>query len=106
MDCHLFWHIRRSSCVTEFNREMVGVAIKSITSSDMPELTTDGNTPKLAVRDFAVLVACIRNTAKISAGKELVSKREKKAEKKETEGKKRVISAYSQQAPRAKKGRG
>ena len=63
--------------MTEFNCEMVGVAIKSITSSDMTELTTDGNTPKAAVKDFTVLVPCIRNTAKITPGTELVLKWEK-----------------------------
>ena len=49
----------------------------------MTELTTDGNTPKSAVRDFAVVVPCIRNTAKIAAGQELVLRWEKKDGKKE-----------------------
>ena len=102
MDCHPFWHIRRSSCVTEFNCEMVWVAITTITSSSMKELTTKGNTPKSAVRDFAVLVPCIRNTARIESGKELVLKWEKKANKKRRREEKEssVHSASKLQAPR------
>ena len=99
-DCHPFWHIRRSNCVGEFNSELVAVEIKVISSSTMKELQTDGNAPTSCVSDFTVTVPCITNTEDVAPGAEVVLKWEKKAEAKETDGKKRVISAFTAQAPK------
>ena len=79
MDCHPFWHIRRSSCVTECNCEIVEVAITSIIFSEMREVATEGNA---LVGNLQVVVPCIRNTEKITAGQELVLRWEKKDGKK------------------------
>ena len=109
MDCHPFCHIRRSSFVTECNCEIVEVAIKSLMCSDMREVTTEGNTPKLAKSNLEVVVPCIRNTAEIAAGQELVLRWEKKDGKKDgrcpLRGVKRVSITRSEQAPSPKKGR-
>ena len=109
MACHPFWHIRRSSCVTECNCEIVEVAIKSLMCSDMREVTTEGNTPKLVKSNLEVVVPCIRNTAEIAAGQELVLRWEKKDGKKDgrcpLRGVKRVSIPRSEQAPSPKKGR-
>ena len=82
---------------------MVEVAIKSFIGSDMREVTTEGNTPNFAISNLEVVVPCIRNTAKIAAGEELVLRWEKKDGQHEL--RKRVINALSEQAPSAKKGR-
>ena len=79
---HPFWNIRRSSCVTECNCDMVEGAITSMFCSDMREVTTEGNTPKLAKSNLEVVVPCIRNTAEIAAGQELVLRWENKDGKK------------------------
>ena len=105
-DCHPFWHIRRSNCVTEINCEIVGVEIKTITNSSMTHLKTDGNTPTSGVPDFTATVPCIKNTADITLGTEIMLRWEKKVEAKETKVKKRIISAFSQQAPKRKKSKG
>ena len=60
------------------------VAIKSLMFSDMREVTTEGNTPNIAKSNLEVVVPCIRNTAEIAAGQELVLRWEKK------DGKKRI----------------
>ena len=99
-DCHPFWHIRRSNCVGEFNSELVAVEIKVISSSSMKELATDGMTPTACVSDFTVTVPCIRNTADIAPGTEIVLLWEKKAETKDPQTKKRVISAFTAKAPK------
>ena len=85
---------------------MVEVAIKSIISSDMTELTTEGNTPNSAVRNFAVVVPCIRNTAKIAAGKELVLKWEKEAGKKRRREEKESSVHSASKLPKARKAKG
>ena len=76
----------------------------------MREVTTEGNTPNFAISNLEVVVPCIRNTAKIAAGQELVLRWETKDEKHELGrfprfGGKRCINALSEQAPSAKKGR-
>ena len=74
----------------------------------MGEVTTEGNTPYFAMSDLEVVVPCIRNTAKIAAGEELVLRWEKKDGRKmgrwcpRSGGVKRVSNA---QAPSPKKGR-
>ena len=97
--------------MTECNCEIVEVAIKSLIFSDMREVTTEGNTPNVAISNLEVVVPCIRNTAEIAAGQELVLMWETKDEKNELRrfprlfGGKRVINALSEQAPSPKKGR-
>ena len=106
---HPFWNIRRSSCVTECNCDMVEVAITSMFCSDMREVTIEGAPSYLAMTDLEVVVPCIRNTEKIAAGQELVLRWEKKDGKKDgrcpLRGVKRVSITRSEQAPSPKKGR-
>ena len=102
LDCHPFWHIRRSSCVTECNCDMVEVAIKSLICSDMREVAIEGAPSYLAMTDLEVVVPCIRNMEKIAAGQELVVR---EGCFPRFSGSKRIINALSEQAPSAKKGR-
>ena len=104
-DCHPFWHIRRSGFVTELNCDVVQVEITNITNSPMAELaaalTTDGktlSTPTTAVTSYTVSIPFIVNTEEIAVGKELVVKLENKPEVKEKEAKRKVITAFNQQA--------
>ena len=102
-DCHPFWHIRRSNSVGDFNCEVVGGDIKLISSSSKKELQTDGNSPTPCVLGFSAIVPCIKNTEDIAPGDEIVLKWEKKAEAKETDKKRRVISAFTAGAPKKTK---
>ena len=103
-DCHPFWHIRRSDCVSEINCEIVWVEIKSNSLTSMTGLKHKENTPHHAVCTFVATVPCIRNTEDIEMGKEVVLKWTKKAEPKNAVGQKRVINPFNQQAPKGKKG--
>ena len=113
MDCHPFWHIRRSSLVTECNCEIVDVVIKGMVFSDMIEVTqVEENTPNVFSSNLEIVVPCIRNTEEIAAGQELVLKWLKKDEKRQylmwcprSGGVKRASNALSEQAPSTKKGR-
>ena len=78
MDCHPFWHIRRSNTVGEFNCEIVTVEMKDIGSSTMKELQTDWITPLSCIVDFTIKIPCIRNTEEIAPGAEIVLKWETK----------------------------
>ena len=103
MDCHPFWHIRRSSLVTECNCEIVDVVIKGMVFSDMIEVTqVEENTPNVFSSNLEIVVPCIRNTEKIAAGQELVVRG---GWTPRLFGIKRTINALSEQAPSAKKGR-
>ena len=94
--------------MTECNCEIVEVAITSIIFSEMREVTTEGNA---LVGNLQVVVPCIRNTAEIAAGQELVLRWENKDGRKgrryipRSGGFKRVSNALSEQAHSPKKGR-
>ena len=102
-ECNLFWHIRRSFCVGEFNSAVVEVEIKVITSSPMRQLNTDHYHPTAGCWDFEVRVPCIINTEKIAGGDEIVVKYQKKADNKEADTKKRVINAFNAVATKIQK---
>ena len=104
-DCHPFWHIRRSDCVSEINCDIVWVEIKSNSLTSMTELKHKENTPQNAVCTFVATLPCIRNTEDIAMGKEVVLKWTKKAEPKDAVGQKRVINPFNQQALKSKKGK-
>ena len=91
--------------VGEFNCDVMEVEIKNITSSSMKELTIDDeedhSTPTTAVTSFTVTVPFIVNTVAIAAGAELVAQVDKKPDKTghpPQEAKRKVITAFSQQA--------
>ena len=73
-DCHPFWHIRRSTCVGEFNSAVVGVEIQVLTATSMGNLRNDNYHRRSGCLHFDVTVPCIVNTATIASGTEIVLK--------------------------------
>ena len=102
-DCHPFWLIRRSDGLGVCNSAVVGLELKIIASTAMKELLPDGATTQSGcVTDFTVTVPCIRNMEGTPPGKEIVV--EWKGKREGTQAKqKRVITAFTEGAPRNKK---
>ena len=74
VDCHPFWHIRRSSVAGEFNCELHEVSATVVHTSAFKEVNVLNAGVKAGAQSYLVKIPCIVNTKRICAADEVVLK--------------------------------
>ena len=74
VDCHPFWHIRRSSVAGEFNCELHEVSTTVVHTSAFKEVNVLNAGVKAGAQSYLVKIPCIVNTKRICAADEVVLK--------------------------------
>ena len=74
LDCHPFWHIRRSWVAGEFNCELLEVSTTVVHTSAFKEVNVLNAGVKAGAQSYLVKIPCIVNTKRICAADEVVLK--------------------------------
>ena len=74
MDCHPFWHIRRSNVAGEFNCELHEVSTRVVHTLTFKEVNVLNAGVKAGAQSYLVKIPCSVDTKRICAADEVVLK--------------------------------